>query len=106
MSNNEALDDKTVQALAERLGWQKPFAFFGGWRTHPAFTYDAETGEYGLSRAGVAACIEGLRGSVEYTDDRWHVDLWLGVVADDILPHGTGDALTAAVTAAVKEMFG
>ena len=111
MSNNEALDDKTVQALAERLGWVHP------WDANysPCKDYYESDPEYGtmyayedkgwhLTLAGVAACIEGLRITVEdQQDGGWWAIVWPEGAADSILTEEP--TLTAAVTAAVKEMF-
>lgn len=106
MSNNEALDDKTVQALTERLGWEHPGPeIITSWHLAQLF-YNNQDGEcmadkeedgWHLTLAGVAACIEGLELGIWYNRDYG----WI-VMGKDNTEAAT---LTATVTAAVKEMF-
>ena len=93
MSNNEALDDKTVQALAERLWWPQnggPYAY-------------RDNGQWHLTLAGVADCIEGLGLDVHCDGDSLFRCLKFPLTEGPTAPFCS--TLTAAVTAAVKEMF-
>ena len=111
MSNDEALDDKIVQALAERLGWRN-------YEDHSFMLPDPEdlkldldcvawrettTREWHLTLAGVAACIEGLGLDVHCDGDSLFRCVKFPLTEGPTAPFCS--TLTAAATAAVTEIM-